>query len=128
MSSPSPAPEFAKVEMTGPPGAVSRLMEALSGIAEIHFDSRSDPDARGEVTCTAEVATVPGQEAPLAGTVTFTVQALLDVDLSRFEDLSADQAGQQVAEDAAGLLRNVRGSSEVQARVVGARATRAPRP
>ncbi|MCZ1012268.1 hypothetical protein [Streptomyces lydicus] len=127
MSSPS-APEFTKVEMTGSPGAVSRLMEALSGVAEVHFDSRSDPDARGEVTCTAEMATVPGHETPLTGTVTFTVQAVLDIEPSRFANLSADQAGQQVAEDAAGLLRNVRGSSDVQARVVCARAARAPRP
>lgn len=130
MSSPTPAPVFTRVEMTGPPDAVELLMEALSGVAEIHYASRSkQPDARGEVTSTAEVATMPGpQKAAADGTVTYTVQALVDVDPSQRADLSPSQGDQQVAEEAATLLKGMRGSGEVQARVVRARPARAPRP
>ncbi|MET7489824.1 hypothetical protein [Streptomyces sp. NPDC005538] len=130
MNSPTPAPAFTRVEMTGPPDAVDALLEALSGVAEIHYASRSEqPDARGEVVCTAEVATMPGpQEAIAEGAVTYTVQALIDVDASQRADLAPGQDGRQVAEEAATLLKGIRGSGEVQARVVRARPARAPRP
>jgi hypothetical protein len=116
--------------MTGPPDAVGQLMEALSGVAEIRYDSRSDPpDARGEVTCVATVATMPGpQEVASDGTVTYTVQALVDIDHSQRADLSPGEGGQQVAAEAESLLKGVRGSGEVQARVVRARPARAPQP
>ncbi len=128
VSSPSPAPVFTRVEMTGPSSEVGRLMEALSGSAEIRFDSRSDPDARGEVTCIAEVATVPGQQMPAAASasVTVTVQAVLEVDLSRWPDRSLDETSRQIADGAASLLRATPGSGDVQARVVSVRAARAP--
>ncbi|MEU6071927.1 hypothetical protein ABZ864_47790 [Streptomyces sp. NPDC047082] len=104
-------------------------MEALSGAAEIHLDSRSDTDARGEVTCTATVATMTGPQAvPADGTATFTLQALVDVDLSQRPDLSPGRASQQVAEEASTLLHGIRASGEVQARTVRARPARAPQP
>lgn len=133
MSSPTPAPAFTRVEMTGPPDAVGQLLEALSGVAEIHYASRSTtPDARGEVTCIVEAATMPGSrevpEASADGTVTFTVQALVDVDPSQRKDLPPGEGSQWVAEEAAALLKGIRGSGEVQARVVRSRPARAPRP
>jgi hypothetical protein len=104
-------------------------MEALSGKAEVRYDSRSDPDDRGQVTCTAEVLTMAApQEVPADAVVTFAVQALIDVDLTEREDHAPGQASHQVAEEATTLLRGVRGSSDVEARVVSSRPARAPRP
>ncbi|MEU6320667.1 hypothetical protein [Streptomyces sp. NPDC047009] len=69
-------------------------MGALSGCAEIRFDSRSEPDARSEVTCTVALVSVPGQEeaAPVApDAATVMVQAVFEVDQRVWADLSPSQ-------------------------------------
>ncbi|MFJ1874153.1 hypothetical protein [Streptomyces chartreusis] len=61
-----------------------------------------------------------------AASATVTVQAVFDVDLSRWKDLSPDETSRHIADDAVSLLRTTRGSGEAQARVVSVRAARAP--
>lgn len=93
-------------------------MGALSGCAEIRFDSRSEPDARGEVTCTVALVSVPGQEeaAPVApDAATVTVQAVFEVNQRVWADLSPRRSGSAVP-----------GSSDVGVQVVSVRAARAP--
>ena len=127
MTSPRPVPSYTEVELTGPPDDLGRLMEALSGVGEIHFHSRSAPNAAGMVTCTATVATFPGPvEASTEETVTLTVQTLVDIDPSQRADPTG-QVGQEVEKEAAALLSGIRGSGDVQATVVRVRPTRAAR-
>ncbi|MFI1177222.1 hypothetical protein [Streptomyces melanogenes] len=66
-----------RIEMTGMPQAVDRLVAALSAHSEIIYDSRSDPDARGEAHCIAEAALPAEDAAPQVQTATrVTVQAV----------------------------------------------------
>jgi len=130
LSSRSATPSFTRVEMTGSPGEVDRLVTVLSGASEIVSDSRSEPDARGEVTSITEVVAHPGPtgvpEAPATAKV--TLQVVLEVDLSVWADQSASETSRQLEEDSARLMRAVPGSSNVQTRVVSSRPARAPQP
>jgi len=114
---------FIQMKLTGPPGAVDRLMVLLSGKAEVIFDSRSGPDARGEVTCTAEVVTHPGHDhvPERPGRATVTLQAVLDIGLPAGADFCTAESGRALEEDAARLLGAVPGSSEVRTRLVSCR-------
>ncbi|MCZ1011953.1 hypothetical protein [Streptomyces lydicus] len=75
-------PAFTKVQLTGPPEAVSRLMEALGRAGELIFGPvTAEPDARGDVSSTARMVTHPRDQAPTASRVRLvTVQTALEVD------------------------------------------------
>ncbi|MFD9791394.1 hypothetical protein ACFWXK_10630 [Streptomyces sp. NPDC059070] len=117
-----------RIEMTGVPEAVDRLMAALSAQGEIIYDSRSGPDARGEVHCIAE-AVLPGKETPpqVEAATTVTVQAVLDIDPAVGTRLQAAEGrGQLEAEVAARLDGLASSTGPARTRVVSVRPTRAP--
>ncbi|WP_371648256.1 MULTISPECIES: hypothetical protein [unclassified Streptomyces] len=117
-----------RIELTGVPQAVDRLMAALSAHGEIIYDSRSDLDARGEVHCIAE-AVLPGEDAvPGAqGATTVTVQAVLDIDRAAGPSLLAAAGRGQLEADVAARLEGLSHSSgPARTRVVSVRPSRAP--
>ncbi|MFF1482245.1 hypothetical protein ACFVYD_32630 [Streptomyces sp. NPDC058301] len=117
-----------RIELTGMSQAVDRLMAALSAQGEIIYDSRSDPDARGEVHCIAE-AVLPGEGAApeVQAATTVTVQAVLDIDAAVGPSLQAAEGRRQLEADVAARLEGLSSSTgPAHTRVVSVRPTRAP--
>jgi len=129
VSSSSPDRSITRVELTGPPTGVDQLVSAMSGTGEVIHDSRSEPNARGEVTGIAEVVTASGTDVPVPpAAARVTLQAVFTVDLSLWADLSAEETRSRLEESTAELLRAVPGSSDAQARVVSVLRAHAPQP
>ncbi|MEU8779539.1 hypothetical protein [Streptomyces sp. NPDC048606] len=121
-------PLFTRVELKGPPEAVDELVTGLSEIGEIAFDSRSTPDARGEVACIAEVVTAPSLPAAGPGELRFVIQTAFDVDPAQWPGASPDEIRARLEETVAvAVSRAVESGSDVTARVVSSRPARAPR-
>lgn len=130
MSEPSEIPEssYAKVQLSGPPEAVARLMAALAGVGEIVFDHRSAPDARGDVACTARVATLapfrPGGDAPGRGEA--VVQSTLEIDPGCWHGLGEQAGTEQLEAAAAAALTALDGVHGARSRLVAVSPTAAP--
>ncbi|MFD7861618.1 hypothetical protein [Streptomyces sp. NPDC059783] len=106
-------PSYGGVELCGSPETVARLMAALAGVGEVIFDHRSAPDARGEVTCRAQVVTYQATE-PLPGParVDAVVQSTLRLD-APWSDLSGSEYVGRLEADATSALAAVEGVREV---------------
>ncbi|MFI8186719.1 hypothetical protein ACIF70_40490 [Actinacidiphila glaucinigra] len=117
----SPEPAFTRVQLTGPPGEVDRLMAVLASMSEVVFDSRSEPDARGDVSCVAQVLTHPSPAGPVAdGRVSVTVQAVLEADAQALPGLPDAAAAQRVEESVSAALVALPGVTAVASRLVAA--------
>ncbi|MEV4333448.1 hypothetical protein AB0K02_23380 [Streptomyces sp. NPDC049597] len=115
-------PMFTQVQLVGPAEAVDRLMGALSGVSEVIFDARSEPDARGDVTGVARVVTHAGvQDLAGAGTVAVTVQSVLEV------EGGAAARRRQVEESVRAALGSLPGVRQASSRVVAAVPLPSPR-
>lgn len=130
MSQPSEIPEssYTKIQLSGPPEAVARLMVALSGVGEIIFDHRSAPDARGEVTCTARVAILApsrlGGDAPRRGEA--VMQSTLEIGPDRWHGLGEQAGAKQLEAAAAAALTALDGVHGARSRLVAVSPTAAP--
>lgn len=130
MSESSPGPAFTQVQLIGPPMEVERLMAALSRVAEVIFDARSEPDARGDVTGVARVVTHPAVLAAAgARTVAVTVQTVLEIDASQMPGPHGAAAPRQRIEESvsAAMGAAVPGVRQASSRVVAAVPLPAPR-
>ncbi|MEU5241665.1 hypothetical protein ACH4UR_35745 [Streptomyces lydicus] len=107
----SSGPAFTQVRLTGPPDEVGPLMAALGSVAEFIFGPvSSEPDARGEVSCTARVVTHPSGPAPqTAQPRLLTVQTTLEVDAG---------AGLGLEESVADALGSLAGVRQARSRVI----------
>ncbi|MFD6329224.1 hypothetical protein ACFWGI_06545 [Streptomyces niveus] len=119
----SAEPSYCKVQLSGPPEAVGRLMAALAGAGEIIFHHRSAPDDRGAVDCTARVATygatgvqMVGEEG--AGQVEAVVQSTLRLDAARWPGLGGRAGTQQLEDSAVAALATVEGADTVSSRLI----------
>lgn len=118
-SSEIPEPSYTRVQLSGPPQAVARLMAALGGAGEIIFDHRSEPDVRGDVACTARVATygAPGPQ-PAPGRAAAIMQNTLSLDAARWP-LTGERGDTQRLEACAdAALSAVEGVHAVSSRLV----------
>ncbi|MFF7858761.1 hypothetical protein [Streptomyces sp. NPDC007904] len=121
MSQPSqiPEPSYTKIQMSGPPEAVARLMAALGGAGEIIFDHRSEPDARGEVACTARVATFAASgPADASGPGEAVVQSTLELDAGRWHGLGEQAGAEELEAAAAAALAGLDGVHRARSRLV----------
>ncbi|MET8816424.1 hypothetical protein ABZW47_31040 [Streptomyces sp. NPDC004549] len=110
---------YTRVQLSGPPEAVTRLMAALGGAAEIIFDHRSAPDTRGEVECTARVVTyAAGVARSGSGQAEAVVQSVLRVDTGRWPALGEAEDARRLEESTAAALCGVQGVGEVNSRLV----------
>lgn len=126
-----PEPSYCKVQLSGSPEVVARLMTALAGAGEIIFDHRSEPDVRGAVTCTARVATYGAVGAQMvqegAGRVEAVVQSTLGLDAALWPGLGAQGGAQQLEDGAAAALSTVEGVHAVSSRLIAVTPSSAPR-
>ncbi|MFG3207348.1 hypothetical protein [Streptomyces sp. NPDC048192] len=120
MSMPEQAPQYTKVELSGPPEAIARLMAALGEAGEVIFDHRSAPDARGDVTCTARVATLATQQQPaqVSGAADVVVQSRLSVDAARWPGLGQAAGAQRLETSVAAAVTALDGVDAARARLV----------
>ncbi|MEU8733605.1 hypothetical protein AB0C68_30020 [Streptomyces tendae] len=115
----APEPAYTKVQMSGPPEAVARLMAVLGGSCEIIFDHRADPNARGDVSCTARVVTYGADRTQaLSGRAEAVVQSTLFLDTARWPGLGEDEGTQRLENGAAAALAAVTGVRTVSSRLV----------
>ncbi|MFB6984634.1 hypothetical protein ACNPQN_32825 [Streptomyces sp. NPDC056297] len=112
-------PSYTKIEMSGSPEAVAQLMAALSGVGEVIFDHRSTPNTRGDVVCTARVATFP---SPGPDNTSRPGEAVVQSTLSIAPDFLpalSEQAGSEKFEAAAAAaLTALDGVHAVRSRLV----------
>lgn len=115
-----PDPSYTRVELSGPPEAVARLMTALAGVSEVIFDHRSAPDDRGDVACTARVVTYDGAAGPqpVSGRAEAVVQSTLRLDTARWPGLGEEDGTQRLEDGAAAALAGVEGVDEASSRLV----------
>ncbi|MET8816449.1 hypothetical protein ABZW47_31170 [Streptomyces sp. NPDC004549] len=115
----TPEPSYVKVQLSGPPEAVSRLMAALAGAGEVIFDHRAAPDARGDVECRAKVITygAAGTDS-VSGHAAAVVQSVLRVDTGRWPALGEAEDARRLEESTAAALCGVQGVGEVNSRLV----------
>ena len=120
-SASSPGPAFTRVELMGPAGEVGRLMAALAGVAEVVFDSRSEPDARGDVSCVARVVTHPAPSIPGSqGAVSVTVQAVLEADAQALPGLPHAATARELEESVTAALAGLPGIRQASSRLISA--------
>lgn len=118
-SSEIPEPSYTRVQLSGPPQAVARLMAALGSAGEIIFDHRAEPDVRGDVECTARVATysAPGpKQAPGRTAAVMQSTLILDAVCWPLTDECGDTQRLEACADAA--LSEVEGVHAVSSRLV----------
>ncbi|WP_327411178.1 hypothetical protein OG458_42490 (plasmid) [Streptomyces sp. NBC_01281] len=120
MSVPGPGPSYTKVQLSGPPDEVGRLMAALGSVGEIIFDSRSEPDARGDVSCTARVATHPSPRPvdPSVQQADVTVQSTFRLGTAAWPCLPGRAGAQQLEEAVDAVLAGLPGAGYPRSRVV----------
>ncbi|MEV5426350.1 hypothetical protein AB0K85_26850 [Streptomyces cellulosae] len=121
MSTPSegPGPSYTKVQLSGPPEAVGRLMAALGGAGQIIFDSRTKPDARGEISCTARVATLPVPRPVTAGgRAEVVMQCALTVDTGSWPGVEGGEGAGRLEEDSRSALAGLPGLLAAHSRVI----------
>ncbi|WP_330342663.1 hypothetical protein [Streptomyces sp. NBC_00557] len=114
------APQYTKVELSGPPEAIARLMAALGEAGEIIFDHRSAPDTRGDVACTARVATLSAPQQPVqaSGTAEVVVQSRLSVDAARWPGLGEPEGARRLEASTAAALAALDGVDAAEGRLV----------
>ncbi|MFF9158248.1 hypothetical protein ACF1AB_39160 [Streptomyces sp. NPDC014846] len=127
MSAQDSGPAFTQVRLAGTAAEVDRLVAALSGDAEVIFDSASDPDARGEVERVLHLVTHPAPRPVTADApVSVTVQTVLEAD-SAVGGLLARGAAKEVEDAVTGALSNLPQVRQASSRVVAAWGMTAPR-
>lgn len=118
-------PSYAEVTLKAPPQTIARLMTALGEASEIIFDLRGEPDARGDATCTARVAVLPGPPAPdTTDKVAVVVQSTLSAATVRRTGLDDRSGAEQFEAEVSAALEGLEGVAEVSSRVVAV--TRSP--
>jgi hypothetical protein len=120
----SPDPQFARVELTGPPEHVATLVSLLGQEARILYDTSSPPDGRGDITRRIEVVTHHTPDAGDGVRVAVTLQAVLDIDSTVWPQVGTASAGLQEAVTSA--LGTVRGVDRADTRVVAVAAFPSP--
>lgn len=121
MSQPSenPEPAYTRIQMSGPPEAIARLMAALSGVGEIIFDHRSAPDDRGDVVCTARVASlIPRLPGDAPGPMDAVVQSTLGIEPGCMPGLTEQGGAEQFEAAAASALTALDGVHSARSRLV----------
>jgi hypothetical protein len=107
-----------RIELTGNPNQISRLVALIGTTGEIVFDSRSQPDPRGMVTALVQVR-ARGQETPVpTPTAAVTVQAVLDVDTDAWPGLPTAPNVERLEATTTTALRNLPGVQEARSRVI----------
>lgn len=107
-----------RIELTGAPDQINRLVALISSIGEIVFDTRSQPDPRGLVTALVQVR-AHGRETPVpTRTAAVTVQAVLDVDTDAWPGLPAAPSVERLEATTTAALRTLPGVQEGRSRVI----------
>jgi hypothetical protein len=116
---PSAGPAFTEVKLTGPADEVARLMEFLSGAAEVIFGPVMQPGRAGDVSCTAQVVTHPSAgPVPAGQRAVVTVQVGLEVEPSVPLGLPGTAAAEQVENSVAAAVSALPGVRGVRGRLV----------
>ncbi|MFD7861621.1 hypothetical protein [Streptomyces sp. NPDC059783] len=118
---PSPGPAFTEVKLTGRADEVARLMQLLSGEAEVIFGPLTQPSRAGDVSCTAQLVTHPSS-APVSDgqNVLLTLQVGLEVGPGAFADLPGATASEQVEKAVAAAVSALPGVRGADVRLVAA--------
>ncbi|MFF5019102.1 hypothetical protein [Streptomyces sp. NPDC001165] len=117
-ASPTSGQSSTRIELTGAPDQISRLVALIGSTGQIVFDSRSQPDPRGLVTALVQVR-ARGQETPVpTRTAAVTVQAVLDVDTGAWPDLPAAPGVERIETRTTAALRTLPGVQEARSRVI----------
>ncbi|MFI2437128.1 hypothetical protein [Streptomyces sp. NPDC018693] len=121
MSTPfqGPGPSYTRVQLSGPPEAVGQLMAALGGAGQIIFDSRSEPDARGDVACTARVATQSTPRTVTApGRAEVVMQCALTIDAASWPGVAGREGAQRLEDNVRAALAELPGLRTAHSRVI----------
>ncbi|MFD3456323.1 hypothetical protein ACFWVC_29645 [Streptomyces sp. NPDC058691] len=106
---------------------MDRLKSIRAGVAEVVFNSRSEPDIRGDVSCVAQLLTHPAPIAPAPhGIVSVTVQAVLKADAQALPGLPDPAAAHRVEEPVPPALAARPGVRTVTTRLVATVGVSAP--
>lgn len=107
-----------RIELTGAPDEISRLVALIGSTGKIIYDSRSLPDPRGLVTALVQVHS-PRRDAPVpTRAAEVTVQAVLDVDTRVWPGLPATPDVERLEATTTVALRNLPGVQEARSRVI----------
>lgn len=118
---PSPGPAFTEVKLTGPADEVARLMQLLSGAAEVIFGPLTQPYRAGDVSCTAQLVTHPSPRPVSDGqSALVTVQVGLEVEPGAIAGLPGAAASEQVEKAVAAAVSALPGVRGASGRLVAA--------
>ncbi|MFE4304861.1 hypothetical protein ACFRR6_02095 [Streptomyces sp. NPDC056891] len=117
---PSPGPAFTEVKLTGPADEVARLMQLLSGAAEVIFGPLTQPYRAGDVSCTAQLVTHPSAPVSDGQIALLTVQVGLEVEPGTIEGLPGAAASEQVEKAVAAAVSALPGVRGASGRLVAA--------
>ncbi|MFJ5635285.1 hypothetical protein ACIQF5_21945 [Streptomyces goshikiensis] len=118
---PPPDPAFTEVKLTGPADEVARLMQLLSGAAEVIFGPSTQPHRAGEVSCTAQLVTHPSAKPVSDGqSALLTVQVGLEVEPGATEGLPGAAASERVEKAVAAAVSTLPGVRVASGRLVAA--------
>ncbi|MEW2259801.1 hypothetical protein [Streptomyces sp. NPDC047869] len=116
----SSGPAFTEVRLAGPAAEVARLVEKLSGSAEVIFDSPSKTGASGDVERVLHLVT-HAEPRPVTGEgVSVTVQSVLEAEGGAFSELPGPAAVQDVEQAVKGVLQELPQVRQVSSRVISA--------
>lgn len=117
-SSASGGQSSTRIELTGSPEQVSRLVAMIGNTGVIVFDTRSQPDPRGMVTALVQVR-APDQESPVpTRTAAVTVQTVFDLDTGAWPGLPAAPVVERLEAATTAALRDLSGVQGARSRVI----------